>query len=118
MTRTNTLGFVSTGNKGFQMEINNFRISVQWGPGNMVDKNVRFSEEDPQTFPSWQSDTAEIMLWDRHSNNLFHQDDDFLDAEVIGNLSAASVARIMGVLVNAHFLDDVRPAISQIVNAQ
>lgn len=64
--------FYTNGNKGFAMLINGYRISVQWGPGNYVDKDVRYAEHDsPMNIPIWGSNTAEVLIWDRNDDTLF-----------------------------------------------
>ena len=108
--------FSSTFNKGFQMNINDFRISVQWGPGNYVSNNIRYSVEEPQNHGVWSSDLAEIMIWDK-DGDLFESGDGFLNDTVIGSMTAESVARIISVLVHSQPEDDARPAIVQIIEA-
>ena len=56
--------FFTNMNKGFAMAINGYRISVQWGTGNYVDSDVRYSNENPQEYDIWSSDTAEVLIWD------------------------------------------------------
>ena len=56
--------FYTNMNKGFAMAINGYRISVQWGTGNYVDSDVRYSSENPQEYNIWGCDTAEVLIWD------------------------------------------------------
>ena len=68
MKHTNKEGidpdFYTNMNKGFAMTINGYRISVQWGTGNYVDSDVRYSNENPQEYNIWGCDTAEVLIWD------------------------------------------------------
>ena len=64
--------FYTNGNKGFAMRINGYRISVQWGPGNYVDKDVRYGDYDaPMNTTIWGCDTAEVLIWGRDDTTLF-----------------------------------------------
>jgi hypothetical protein len=64
--------FYTNRNKGFAMAINGFRISVQWGPGNYVDNEIRYDDHDaPGQYNSWGCDTAEVMIWGRNDEPLF-----------------------------------------------
>ena len=57
--------FYTNANKGFAMRINGYRISVQWGPGNYVDRDVRYGDYDaPMNTTVWGCDTAEVLIWD------------------------------------------------------
>ena len=75
MDDTNTdviSNFYTNGNKGFAMRINGYRISVQWGPGNYVDKDVRYSDYGaPMNTTIWGCDTAEVLIWGRDDATLF-----------------------------------------------
>ena len=70
MKHTNTPdrnpNFYTNMNKGFAMAINGFRISVQWGPGNYVDREVRYGNDHdaPMQHNIWGCDTAEVLIWD------------------------------------------------------
>ena len=68
MNHSNTEGrdadFYTNMNKGFATAINGYRISVQWGTGNYVDSDVRYSNENPQEYNIWGCDTAEVLIWD------------------------------------------------------
>ena len=108
--------FSSTFNKGFQMNINGFRISVQYGPGNYVDSNIRYSEDNPLNHEIWSSDLAEVAIWDK-DGSLFEHKDGFLNDSTVGHLTSETVARIISVLVHNQPEDDVRPAIVQIIEA-
>ena len=75
MDDTNTdviSNFYTNANKGFAMRINGYRISVQWGPGNYVDKDVRYGDYDaPMNTTIWGCDTAEVLIWGRDDATLF-----------------------------------------------
>ena len=115
------------------MAINGFRISVQWGPGNYVDREIRNNDYDaPMQHSIWGCDTAEVMIWDRNDDPLFNlvpidhdtnkHDKEKLDAngghtdQVFGHCNSDCVARIISTLVNCGDEDPLR-AIAQIYNA-
>ncbi len=137
MTHTNTpdrnADFYTNANKGFAMAINGFRISVQWGPGNYVDREIRNNDYDaPMQHSIWGCDTAEVMIWDRNDDPLFNlvpfdfdteeYDKKMFDAQgghtdqVFGHCNSDCVARIISTLVNCGDEDPLR-AIAQIYNA-
>ena len=147
MKHSNTEGrdadFYTNHNKGYAMAINGYRISVQWGPGNYVDREVRYGNDHdaPMQHNIWGCDTAEVLIWDeagRFARNgsggsLFETapwndeteeyDFDWLNAnqgghndQVFGHCSSECVARMIGTLVNCGD-SDPRPAIAQIYNA-
>jgi hypothetical protein len=70
MNHSNTKGrdadFYTNHNKGYAMAINGYRISVQWGPGNYVDREVRYGNDHdaPMQHNIWGCDTAEVLIWD------------------------------------------------------
>ena len=108
--------FQSNRNSGFQMNVNGFRISIQFGPGNYVaDGDIRYrTEQDaPATFHHWGTDTAEVLIWDRNDVpiNWDHGD------TVIGWVESDTVARLIGCLVNCPQDEDPTPALQQIVDA-
>ena len=126
--------FYTNMNKGFAMAINGFRISVQWGPGNYVDREIRNDDYDaPMQHSIWGCDTAEVMIWDRNGDPLFNlvpidhdtnqHDKEKLDAngghtdQVFGHCNSDCVARIISTLVNCGD-EDPRRAIVQIYEAQ
>lgn len=132
--------FYTNHNKGYAMAINGYRISVQWGTGNYVDSDVRYSSENPQEYNIWSSNTAEVLIWDEKGQFAKHAggslfdtapwndeteeyDFDWLNAnqgghndQVFGHCSSECVARMIGTLVNCGD-SDPRPAIAQIYNA-
>ena len=125
--------FYTNMNKGFAMAINGFRISVQWGPGNDVDSEIRYGDNDaPMQYNTWGCDTAEVMIWGRNDEPLFNlvpfdfdinqYDQDMLDAQgghvdqVFGHCSSDCVAKMIGCLAHIDD-DDPRRAIKQIYDA-
>ena len=62
--------FGTTYNKGYFMNINDHRISVQFGTGNYVDADVRYGRQrnvnndfdTSMNFNVWQSNLAEVMI--------------------------------------------------------
>ena len=61
--------FQSNRNSGFQMDVNGFRISIQFGPGNYIqDSDIRYrtDQDAPTTFNHWGTDTAEVLIWERN----------------------------------------------------
>tara|TARA_Y100000004_G_scaffold45238_1_gene49679 strand:+ start:127 stop:597 length:471 start_codon:yes stop_codon:yes gene_type:complete len=122
--------FYTNANKGFAMAINGYRISVQWGPGNYVDKEIRNNDYDaPMQHSIWGCDTAEVMIWGRDDEPLFNlvpfdhdtdeYDQELFDAQgghidqVFGYCSSDCVARMIGCLASFSD-DDPRRAIVQI----
>jgi hypothetical protein len=109
--------FKSILNKGFEMNINGYSISVQYGPGNYVDSDIRYSDENPLNCLVWDSDLAEVMITDLLNRSLFNKGDDYFDDAVLGHCTSETVARIISTLVHAQEGEDVRPSIVQIVEA-
>lgn len=109
--------FKSILNKGFEMNINGYLISVQYGPGNYVDNDIRYSDENPLNCLVWDSNLAEIMITDLLNRSLFETGDDYFDDAVLGHCDSDTVARIISTLIHAQPNEDVRPAIKQIVEA-
>jgi len=125
--------FYTNHNKGFAMAINGFRISVQWGPGNYVDREVRYDDHDaPMQHNIWGCDTAEVLIWGRNDEPLFNlvpfdfdteeYDKEMFDAQgghidqVFGHCSSDCVAKMIGCLASCGD-NDPRRAIAQIYNA-
>jgi len=135
--------FYTNMNKGFAMAINGYRISVQWGPGNYVDSDVRYDNHDaPMQHDVWGCDTAEVLIWDeagRFARNgsgasLFDtapwdDEEEWYDLEwcnkvqgghndqVFGHCTSECVAKMIGTLSSCGD-EDPRKAIAQIYNAQ
>ena len=112
-------------NKGFSMAVNGYTISVQWGVGNYVERDVRHSNENPQEFENWGSDTAEVLIWDRDDNVLFQlawDNDELLEAQgnhneqVFGHCSSDCVARMIACLSSCGD-EDPKRSIAQIYQA-
>jgi hypothetical protein len=139
MKHTNTpdrnADFYTNSNKGFAMAINGFRISVQWGPGNYVDREIRYGNDydAPMQHTIWGCDTAEVMIWGRDDEPLFELIPYYLDPEerehdetyvangghmdqVFGNCNSDCVAKMIGCLASFSD-DDPRKAIKQIYDA-
>ena len=127
--------FYTNMNKGFAMAINGFRISVQWGPGNYVDREIRYGNDydAPMQHTIWGCDTAEVMIWGRNDEALFELIPYYLDPEerehdetyvangghmdqVFGSCSSDCVAKMIGCLASFSD-DDPRKAIKQIYDA-
>ena len=61
----NVTDFHTNRNKGFAMAMNGYRISVQWGSGNYVDRDVRYAKHGSEMeHEIWKSNTAEVLIWD------------------------------------------------------
>ena len=134
--------FYTNHNKGFAMAINGYRISVQWGPGNYVDREVRYGNDHdaPMQHNIWGCDTAEVLIWDEQGRfargagaSLFdlapwndeteEYDFDWLNAnqgghndQVFGHCTSECVAKMIGCLASFSD-DDPRRAIKQIYDA-
>ena len=132
--------FYTNMNKGFAMTINGYRISVQWGPGNYVDSDIRYSNENPQEYNIWGCDTAEVLIWDekgrfaKHAGGSLFEiapwndetdeyDFDWLNAnqgghndQVFGHCTSECVAKMIGCLASCGD-DDPRRAIKQIYDS-
>ena len=147
MTHTNTpdrnADFYTNANKGFAMAINGFRISVQWGPGNYVDREVRYGNDHdaPMQHNIWGCDTAEVLIWDEKGRFAKHaggplfetapwnDETDEYDFEwcntvqgghndqVFGHCTSECVAKMIGCLSSCGD-EDPRRSIAQIYNAQ
>jgi hypothetical protein len=138
---TTDADFYSNRNKGFAMLINGYRISVQWGPGNYVDSEVRYDDFDaPMKHETWGSGTAEVLIWDEQgrfarnvgaslfnvapwNDELDEYDFDWCNRvqgghndQVFGHCSSDCVARMIGCLASCGD-SDPRPGIAQIYNA-
>ena len=134
--------FYTNQNKGFAMLINGYRISVQWGPGNYVDSEVRYGNDfnAPMQHETWGSGTAEVLIWDEQgrfarnvgaslfdlapwSDELDEYDFEWCNRvqgghndQVFGHCSSDCVARMIGLLASCGD-SDPRPGIAQIYNA-
>ena len=134
--------FYTNQNKGFAMLINGYRISVQWGPGNYVDSEVRYGNDfnAPMQHETCGSGTAEVLIWDEQgrfarnvgaslfdlapwSDELDEYDFEWCNRvqgghndQVFGHCSSDCVARMIGCLASCGD-SDPRPGIAQIYNA-
>ena len=114
--------FGITYNKGYFMNINGYRISVQFGPGNYVDADVRYGRQKnvdenkydaAMNFTVWQSNLAEVMIDVIADDGCIMNGDDM----VFGWCSAECVAKFIGCIANAQPGDDITAAINQIYNS-
>ena len=109
-------------NKGYWMNVNGYRISVQWGVGNYVDSEVRYGRqpnvnankiEAAMDFRHWQSNTTEVMIDHVINGTIKNTSTDLGDA-VFGFCSATCVAKFIGCIASAQPGDDITQAINQI----
>ncbi len=134
MVHTNNNGgedaFGSTFNKGYFMNINGYRISVQFGYGNYVDSDVRYGRQPKveemvdsegcilydisQKFNVWQSDLAEVMINMPEGVPDFGLNDGILNDQVMGHCTAECVAKLIGCIASADANVDIRQALTQI----
>ena len=113
--------FQSNRNSGFQMNVNGFRISIQFGPGNYVaDGDIRYrTEQDaPMTFNHWGTDTAEVLIWDRNNMPIDWDNGDDLRDEVVGWVKSDTVGRLIGCLSSCPSDFDPTQALNQIISGQ
>ena len=127
MSRHHTNTLIETGekqfgtcyNKGYFMNVNGHRISVQWGVGNYVDSEVRYGRQEnvgngidaAMDFNHWQSNTAEVMI-DHVMNGTIKNTSN--NDDVFGFCSATCVAKFIGCIASAQPGDDITAAINQI----
>jgi hypothetical protein len=111
--------FGTTYNKGYFMNINDHRISVQFGTGNYVDADVRYGRQKnvdndfdtSMNFNVWQSNLAEVMIdiIDDYVPIMNNEHD-----SVFGWCTAECVAKFIGCIASAQPGDDITAAINQI----
>ena len=127
MSRHHTNTLMETGekqfgtcyNKGYFMNVNGHRISVQWGVGDYVDSEVRYGRQEnvgngidaAMDFNHWQSNTAEVMI-DHVINGTIKNTSN--NDDVFGFCSATCVAKFIGCIASAQPGDDITQAINQI----
>ena len=134
MVHTNNNGgedaFGSTFNKGYFMNINGYRISVQFGYGNYVDGDIRYGRQSKvtklandegcvlydisQKFNVWQSNLAEVMINMPEGMPDFGVNDGILNDQVMGHCTAECVAKLIGCIASADANVDIRQALTQI----
>ena len=134
MVHTNNNGgedaFGSTFNKGYFMNINGYRISVQFGYGNYVDGDIRYGRQSKvtklandegcilydisQKFNVWQSNLAEVMINMPEGMPDFGMNDGILNDQVMGHCTAECVAKLIGCIASAAANVDIRQALTQI----
>jgi hypothetical protein len=113
--------FGITFNKGYFMNINGYRISVQFGTGNYVDADVRYGRQKnvsdkydaAMDFTVWQSNLAEVMIDIIANDGCIMNGDDM----VFGWCSAECVAKFIGCMASAQPGEDITAAINQIYNS-
>ena len=113
--------FGITYNKGYFMNINGYRISVQFGNGNYVDADVRYGRQEnvdnkfdtSMNFNVWQSNLAEVMIDVIADDGCIMNDVD----SVFGWCTAECVAKFIGCMASAQPGDDITAAINQIYNS-
>ena len=104
-------------NSGFQMNVNGFRISIQFGPGNYIDDtDIRYrTEQDaPMTFEHWGTDTAEVMIWGRDNISIKWDGGD----TVVGWVKSDTVGRLIGCLSSCPSDFDPTQSLNQIISGQ
>jgi len=113
--------FGITYNKGYFMNINGYRISVQFGTGNYVDADVRYGRQAnvsnkfdaAMDFNVWQSNLAEVMIDIIADDGCIMNGDD----SVFGHCTAECVAKFIGCIASAQPGEDITAAINQIYNS-
>ena len=126
MSRHHTNTLIETGekqfgtcyNKGYFMNVNGHRISVQWGVGDYVDSEVRYGRQEnvgngidaAMDFNHWQSNTAEVMI-DHVINGTIKNTSN--NDDVFGFCSATCVAKFIGCIASVQPGDDITAAINQ-----
>ena len=108
--------FQSNRNSGFQMDVNGFRISIQFGPGNYIqDSDIRYRthQDAPTRFNQWATDTAEVLIWDRNDAPIEWGAGD----TVIGWVTSDTVARLIGCLASCPPDFEPTQALQQIADA-
>ena len=127
MSRHHTNTLIETGekqfgtcyNKGYFINVNGHRISVQGGVGDYVDSEVRYGRQEnvgngidaAMDFNHWQSNTAEVMI-DHVINGTIKNTSN--NDDVFGFCSATCVAKFIGCIASAQPGDDITAAINQI----
>ena len=128
--------FGSTLNKGYFMNVNGFRISVQYGPGNYVGADIRYSRQPalqgdfksngPATngmgVSVFQSNLAEVMIDTPVGMPNFQMslgDDDIQgqmghNDTVFGHCTSECVAKMIGCIASTPTGEDTRAALVQI----
>ena len=104
------------------MNINDHRISVQFGTGNYVDADVRYGRQrnvnndfdTSMNFNVWQSNLAEVMI-DTIADDgcIMNNGHD----QVFGWCNAECVAKFIGCMASAQPGEDITAAINQIYNS-
>ena len=116
--------FGITYNKGYFMNINGYRISVQFGTGNYVDADVRYGRQKnvdnkfdtSMDFNVWQSNLAEVMIDIIDGDGSIMRQDaiGLTEDPIFGWCTAECVAKFIGCIASAQPGDDITKAINQI----
>lgn len=116
--------FGITYNKGYFMNINSYRISVQFGTGNYVDSDIRYGRQKnvdnnfdtSMNFAVWQSNLAEVMIDIIDGDGAIMRQDaiGLTEDPIFGWCTAECVAKFIGCLANAQPGEDITAAINQI----
>ena len=120
--------FGITYNKGYFMNINGYRISVQFGTGNYVDADVRYGRQKnvdehkfdtSMNFNVWQSNLAEVMIDVIDGDGAIMRQDaiGLTEDPIFGWCTAECVAKFIGCMASAQPGDDITAAINQIYNS-
>ena len=116
--------FGITYNKGYFMNINSYRISVQFGTGNYVDSDIRYGRQKnvdnnfdtSMNFAVWQSNLAEVMIDVIDGDGAIMRQDaiGLTEDPIFGWCTAECVAKFIGCIASAQPGDDITKAINQI----
>ena len=116
--------FGITYNKGYFMNINGHRISVQFGTGNYVDSDIRYGRQKnvdnnfdtSMNFAVWQSNLAEVMIDVIDGDGAIMRQDaiGLTEDPIFGWCTAECVAKFIGCLASAQPGEDITAAINQI----
>jgi len=116
--------FGITYNKGYFMNINSYRISVQFGTGNYVDSDIRYGRQKnvdnnfdtSMNFAVWQSNLAEVMIDVIDGDGAIMRQDaiGLTEDPIFGWCTAECVAKFIGCLASAQPGEDITAAINQI----
>ena len=116
--------FGITYNKGYFMNINDHRISVQFGTGNYVDSDIRYGRQKnvdnnfdtSMNFAVWQSNLAEVMIDVIDGDGAIMRQDaiGLTEDPIFGWCTAECVANFIGCIASAQPGEDITAAINQI----
>ena len=111
------MSFIATQNKGFRMTFDNkFTISVQWGTINYCEKkNLMAEYKDEIKEPIWESKSAEIAVFERHSmgERMLSISSDGVD-DVIGWLGTDDVAKVIAIVSSAGSVGEIQSKVKKL----